>query len=376
MHTSYLLTPCLHGLFATVTSAVAAQHPGAIPPKPIRLAIAGLVHGHVGGFLALCAQDRKDVEIVGIYEPNAELARLYARRYKYPESLLFTDLHKMLDAIRPEGIATFTNTFDHTAVVEACATRHIPVMMEKPLAVSMEHARRMQNASNQYGIPVVVNYETTWYPSHAAIWDLVKQQHALGDIRKIVAMDGHEGPKEIGVGPEFLSFLTDPKLNGGGALFDFGCYGANLATWLMDNRRPISVMALTQQIKPRTYPYVDDEATVLVEYPHAQCIIEGSWNWPTGRKDLEVYGERGYVIATGGKSLRTRVQRGAEETSQPTATPSESTDPLTYFLAVVRGKIKPTGLSSLENNMIVTEILVAARESARTGTRIVLSRAP
>ena len=62
----------------------------------------------------------------------------------------------------------------------------------------------------------------------------------------MVAMDGHQGPQEIGVGPEFFEWLTDPVIDGGGALFDFGCYGANLMTWLMDNERPLAVTALTQ----------------------------------------------------------------------------------------------------------------------------------
>jgi len=43
-------------------------------------------------------------------------------------------------------------------------------------------------------------------------------------------------------------------------------------------------------------------------------------------------------------------------------------------VSVVRGERKPSGLSSLENNMIVTEILSAARESARTGRTISLAR--
>ena len=83
-----------------------------------------------------------------------------------------------------------------------------------------------------------------------AIWTLFKEQQAAGEIRKMVAMDGHEGPKEINVQPEFFDWLTDPVKNGAGALFDFGCYGANLMTWLMDNQRPLAVTAVTQQFKP------------------------------------------------------------------------------------------------------------------------------
>ena len=132
------------------------------------------------------------------------------------------------------------------------------------------------------------------------MWTLLKERKAAGEIRKMVAMDGHNGPKAINVQPEFLDWLSDPVRNGAGALFDFGCYGANLMTWMMDNQRPLAVTAITQQFQPEVYPRVDDEATILLEYPHAQGIIQASWNWPFGRKDFEVYGDHGLAIATGG----------------------------------------------------------------------------
>jgi predicted dehydrogenase len=340
--------------------------------QPLRLSIAGLVHGHVDGFLR-AAGKRQDIEIAGIFDPDTALQRQYAQRYGLAESVFFTDLGAMLDRVKPEAVASFTSTFDHAMVVEACARRHIHVMMEKPLAVNMEDARAIERAAHRGGIHVIVNYETTWYPSHSAMWRIVKEQQAAGDIRKMVAMDGHQGPKEIGVGPEFLGWLTDPVKNGAGALFDFGCYGANLMTWMMDNRRPVAVTAIAQTIKPGIYARVDDEASVLIEYPKAQGIIQASWNWPFNRKDFEVYGERGYAIATGGDALRVRLPGGQEEARMLEALPAEEHDSLSYLTAIVRGKRKPAGLSSLENNIIVTEILVAARESARTGRTIKLS---
>jgi predicted dehydrogenase len=346
---------------------------GAQPP--LRLAIAGLVHGHVDGFLR-AAKNRGDVQIAGIFDPDAALQQKYAQRYGLASSLFFTDLPAMLDSTKPEAVASFTNTYDHPMVVEACAQRHIHVMMEKPLAVSVEHARAMRDAANRAGIQVIVNYETTWYASHGAMWELIKQRRAAGEIRKMVAMDGHQGPKEIGVGPEFLGWLTDPVKNGAGALYDFGCYGANLMTWMMDNQRPLAVTAITQRIKPRIYERVDDEATILLEYPTAQGIIEASWNWPFSRKDFEVYGENGYAVAIGGNVLRMRLPGGQEETQTPAPLPADERDSLSYLLAVVRGKLKPSGLSSLENNLIVTEILEAARESARSGTTVRLKSPP
>lgn len=349
--------------------------PIALPAQqPLRLAIAGMVHGHVDGFLH-AVKDRPDVQIVGISEADRDLRKRYAARYGLADSVFFDDMDALLTAVHPEAVAIFSNTYDHAALVEICARHHTHAMMEKPLAVSNEQARRIEAAARQGGIQVIVNYETTWYRSHAAIWHLVKEQNQAGAIRKMVAMDGHEGPKEINVGPEFLGWLTNPAKNGAGALFDFGCYGANLMTWLMDNQRPVSVTAFTQTFKPQIYARVDDEANVLVEYPHAVGIIQGSWNWPYSRKDFEVYGERGFADAIGGNELHTRfgTEKQAESRTLD-ALPEDERDSVSYLRAVVRGKIKPSGLSSLENNIIVVEILSAARESARTGKAVKLAR--
>ena len=273
MHTILrsLLISCL------LLSSSSAQPASTNSSQPLRLAIAGLVHGHVDGFFR-AVKNRTDVQIAGVFEPDTALHQKYAQKYGLATSIFFTNLETMLERVKPEAVASFTSTYDHPMVVEACAPRHIHVMMEKPLAVSMEHAHRIQRAAKSGGIQVIVNYETTWYRSHGAMWNLFKEQHAAGKIVKMVAMDGHQGPKEINVGPEFFGWLTDPVKNGAGALFDFGCYGANLMTWMMDNQRPLAVTALTQTIKPQIYPHVDDQATMLVEYPeragHHPGVVE------------------------------------------------------------------------------------------------------
>ena len=341
---------------------------------PLRLVIAGLVHGHVSGFLR-GAQGRSDVQIVGMFDPDPALLRSYGERYKVPESDRATDLAALLDRVHPEAVAAFTNTLDHPAVVEAAALRRIHVMMEKPLAVSNAAAQRIRRAAEGAGIQVLVNYETTWYPSHGAMWTLLKERKAAGDIRKMVALDGHSGPKAINVQPEFLDWLSDPLRNGGGALFDFGCYGANLMTWMMDNQRPLAVTATTQHFQPQVYPRVDDEATIVVEYPKAQGIIQASWNWPLNRKDFEVYGERGLAIATGGAGLRVAFPKEPERAVTPEPLPADERDSIAHLTAVVRGARKPNALSSLENNLIATEILEAARTSARTHARVTLAPA-
>lgn len=342
---------------------------------PLRLVIAGLVHGHVTGFLR-GAQGRTDVQIVGVFDPDAALLRSYGEKYNIPEAARSTSLAALMERVHPDAVAAFTNTRDHPVIVEEAARRHIHVMMEKPLAVSNADAQRIRRAAEAGAIQVLVNYETTWYPSHGAMWTLLKERKAAGDIHKMVAMDGHNGPKAINVQPEFLDWLSDPVRNGGGALFDFGCYGANLMTWMMDNQRPLAVTAITQHFQPEVYTRVDDEATILLEYPKAQGIIQASWNWPFSRKDFEVYGDHGLAIATGGAGLRVALPKEPEHAVTPDPRPLDERDSISHLIAVVRGARKPNALSSLENNLIATEILDAARTSARTRARVTLPPSP
>src|ERR1700730_5208745 len=346
----------------------------AFPPppaqSPLRVAVVGLVHGHVHGFLDQ-SRHSSEIEIVGVAEPDSRLLSQAATRYGFDRSTLFADLEEMLQKVHPRAVLVYTNTYDHRRIVEICARHNVHVMMEKPLAVSLEDALAMEKAAQTGKIQVLVNYETSWYRSNHAAYDLVHER-ALGDVRKVVVHDGHNGPKEIGVEPEFLAWLTDPKLNGGGALFDFGCYGADLMTWLMDGHRPQTVTAVTQQIKPDVYPRVDDEATMVLTYPKAQAIVQASWNWPFSRKDMEVYGQKGYAITVQRDAVR--VRHGGEESKEELVTakplPAPYDNPLSYLRAVIVDGAKPDELSSLETNLTVMEILDAARRSAASGKTI------
>jgi len=354
-------------LVLSLGAAAFAQTPPSHPP--VRVAIVGLVHGHVHGFLGQYRR-RPEIEIVGVVEPDASLRSAAASRYGFDPSQMFADLDDMIAKVHPQAVLVYTNTYDHRRVVEVCARHGVHVMMEKPLAVSLEDALSMQKAAYAGKIHVLVNYETSWYRSNHAAYDLV-HDGSLGEVRKVVVHDGHKGPKEIGVEPEFLSWLTNPKLNGAGALFDFGCYGADLMTWLMDGQRPQTVTAVTQQLKPEIYSRVDDEATVVLTYPKAQAIIQASWNWPIDRKDMEVYGQTGQAITI--KRDEIRVHRAGDDQEKPLVAkpiPVPYDDELAYLRAVILDGAKEDALSSLDTNVTVTEILDAARRSAAEGKTV------
>jgi predicted dehydrogenase len=347
--------------------------------QPLRVGVAGLNHDHVYGLMENYKKGR--VIILGIAERDQLLVQKYKQRYSLPDSLFYPDVASMLEHIRPDAVLAYNAISDHLAVVEACAPKGVSVMVEKPLAVDMRQARRMEALVKQYHIQLLTNYETTWYASNQQVYKMVHEQKAIGHILRMVAHDGHQGPKEIGCSPDFLKWLTDPEKNGGGAVVDFGCYGANLMTWLMDGQAPIAVTAILRHYKPDIYPKVDDDATILLEYPGAIGQIEASWNWPFGIKDWEVFGRSGYLHAVNGNSLQERLHDEYDKVELAAATGAGATgdgamtlfpDNLSYLAAVLRGEIHPVNdLSCLENNLVVVRILEAARQSAKEGKRVI-----
>ena len=342
--------------------------------EPLKVGVIRLTHGHANWIFN--SEKRGEIEIVGIVEPNRDLARKYADKHKFSMDKLCDSMQELIDKKSVEAVTAFGSIYEHLEVVEFFAPRGIHVMVEKPLAVSLEHARKMEALAKKYGIYLLTNYETTWYPTNHQAKESVNKGKAIGEIRKVILRDGHKGPKKIGVNDEFFEWLTDPKLNGGGAIIDFGCYGANLITWIMEGNRPESVTAILQQLQPENNPKVDDEANIILTYDNAVVIIEASWKWPIGRKDMDIYGEKGVVYVVDRNQMKIQISEGYDGYSEEVINLKERDtpfdDPFAYFAALIKGEVKlqPYDLSSLENNIIVMEILDAAIRSAQLGKTV------
>ncbi|WP_446743269.1 Gfo/Idh/MocA family protein [Silvibacterium acidisoli] len=365
---------CQLTLAAVVTASSALCF--AQDKPPVRVMVVGLEHGHVAGFFPAFPKQH-DAELVAVVDPDASLRDKYEKQYHLDHSMFYADLDKAIAATHPQALLVYTPVGGHRKVIEAAAAHHLDVMVEKPLTLSVADALAIRKAARESHINVLVNYETTWYSSNKAVMDMVAEGK-LGNVRKVVVHDGHEGPAEIGVQPEFLKWLTDPQQNGAGALYDFGCYGADLMTVMMHGQAPISVTAASQTDKPEKYPHVDDDATIILHYKGVQTVLMPSWNWSFGRKDMEVYGDKGYAIAVNPTQVKTRFSEHSPE-EEATAAPLQSPEDtsLHYLTAVLRGELHPKGdLTALDTNVVVVQILDAARESARTGRTIELKPLP
>lgn len=334
--------------------------------KPLRVALAGLAHGHVGGFLR--QMEPEIIELVGVWEESDPIWE----KYQANPRLAGVPRHRRLeDALAGsiDAVWAFSDTISHLRIVEAAAPRRLSVIVEKPLAMTWGEAAAMAALARRHGTLVLTNYETSWYPAFAEVRQMIRD-NALGPLRQIYVQAGHEGPVKIRVGPEFLEWLRDPR-RGGGALFDFGCYGANLATWWMDNQPPVSVSAHTSQFDVLNYPRCDDHAVIQMIYPERQVTVIGSWHWPYSRKDAALYGETGAVVTADASNYTLRTGRKPLEARKATIAPR---DPLRWFAGVVRAGHDPVDdPSSLANNLVVMQILEAARRSAQENRVVTLA---
>jgi len=355
-------------VLALLACGVAANGQGANAGGKTRLAVVGLDHDHVWSLLKDIAEE-PDAELVAIAEADPALVSRAQKRV--PGSVKFyTDYVAMLDEAKPDAVIATTSNDRHLEILRQCAKRHIHYSTEKPMAVSAKDAKEMERLAREANIKLMVNYWNAWVaPSHA-IFHRVKAGE-VGPVERIVVQYGHQGPKEIGVSPQFANWLYDPVKNGGGAIMDFGCYGAELSVWLKG--RPTRVYATTRKMKVEQNNKVDDDATIVLDYPDATAVIEASWDWPYNKDSVEVFGPKGSLLARHNTlQLRAADAHGPNiapdgESVTLDALPKETSNPVAYFVDCIRNNKAIEDPVSAQLNVQVMEILDAARESARTG---------
>lgn len=371
MKTRNVMLQCLTVVVLFLSSVTAvpllsAQTNSAHPKT--KLAIVGLDHDHVWGLLKDLT-DEPNAELVAIADSHPELVDR-AKTKVSANVKFYSDYVRMLDEMKPDGVIVTTENDRHLEILRECAKRHINYSTEKPMATTAADAREMERLANQAGIKVMVNYWNVWVAPTHELYHRVKDSQ-VGPIEKMIVQYGHQGPKEIGVSKYFADWLYDPVKNGGGAIMDFGCYGAEWAVWLKG--RPTRVSAVTQKLKMEQHNAVDDDATIILDYPDGQAIIEASWDWPYNMGQVEVFGPKGSLLATRSdlffRSPKDNAAKvglvGERMALDPPA--RETSNPISYFVDCIRNNKPIEDPLSMKLNVQVMEILDAARESARTG---------
>jgi len=352
-------------IFITFSSLSAAQQ------TKTRIAIVGLDHDHVWELLHYIANEPQG-ELVAIADNHPDLVEK-AKAQVNATVKFFPGYIEMLDQTKPEAVFVTTENDKHLDILRECAKRQISYSTEKPMATNAADALTMEQLAETGGIKLMVNYWNAWTASSHELYRRVKVGE-VGAIRKIIVQYGHEGPKEIGISKEFGDWLYDPAKNGGGAIMDFGCYGVEMALWLRG--RPLRVYATTRKLKAGQNNRVDDDATILLNYPDATAVLEPSWDWSYNMDRTYVFGAKGSLLSTRTDLFeRSSSGQGAAPTPDGTGltlgpVPHEISNPVAYMIDRIRNDKPVEDPLSGKLNEQVMEILDAARESARTGRAV------
>jgi scyllo-inositol 2-dehydrogenase (NADP+) len=336
--------------------------------EPYKMAVIGLVHSHVWGHLPRMIKSDA-VKLVGIAERNPELVA--EAKKEGADVPYFDDYNKMLDETKPQIVWAFVENNRHLEIVKACAPRKIHVMFEKPLASNYKEAAEIQQLAKKYDIQIMTNYQMAWWPANYVAKAQV-DSGAIGKLWRLHGVVGHGGPGSQGPRNKFFfDWLTDPVQNGAGSLVDFGCYNALWSLWYMG--RPTKVYAQVNHLRPETFPKVEDNADLMLSYPNGVGIFEGSWDLPASYQDVELFGLAGNIYMKNGKVTLRKSGRNSE--TQEVALeklPPERAEPIAFMANAIRSNRPIEGLTALDINVGVVEIIDAAKESIKSGRAIEL----
>ncbi|MBM3263080.1 MAG: Gfo/Idh/MocA family oxidoreductase [candidate division Zixibacteria bacterium] len=334
----------------------------------IRIAVLGMADDHLWGNLDDLMK-RTDVTLVAGADASAVLLERF--RANTGCERLYDRYETLLAAVKPDAVYCFTAPAHHADVVVLCAAHGIPVMVEKPMAATLEQADRMLAAARRSGICLMVNWPTAWSrPLRTAL--LVVQEGRIGDLWQITWRGGHAGPDVIGCSDEFCDFLFDKELNGAGAFGDFAGYGASICLMFMGSS-PNSVMGMAGRLIKK-HLLVDDNGILLLRYPNAICMLEMTW--------IEVvsyaspfspvfYGREGTLIAGEKVILNTRKNPNGMEIALDDL-PDSQKNAIDHFLFCIRNGTAPQGQTCPELCRNAQEIMEAGLRSVTSGTEVQL----
>jgi predicted dehydrogenase len=321
-----------------------------------KLGVAGLIHQHVWGLIDTWAAV-DDVELTAVADSTRLLDKARDRF-----QTAYTDWQEMLDKEQLDALIVTSNNVESAEITVQALGKGIPCMVEKAMAASAADADRMLAAQKSSGKLLMINWPVAWWPVlHQMKGEIDKG--GIGPVFHFRIRLGHWGPKEIGCDPEFVEWLYDEKLNGGGAIADFCGYGAVLCRALFG--MPESVYCVRDNYT-KDYEISDDYAICILKYPKMNAMCEGTWaTWGLDNSPSPlVYGKTGTLAVYEEKRLVRHTPGQMEEIE---VIPLEVATPAKYFLECLRTGKEPEGILNANNSADACRIIDAAKRSAASG---------
>lgn len=265
----------------------------------IKAVIIGFSHMHVNE-IALYINEAEGIELCAAADVPSQAETISPKRYTPAWNLqnikdnycsrIYTDYREMLDEIKPDIAFVLTENGQKPEVVEECAKRGVNVSIEKPVAVSLEEAKKIKESVEKYNIEAVVNWPVAWRPYLYKLKNVL-DSGIIGQPIKLRYINGHTGPLGKGAKHRGVSAnaeeMTDSERGktwwhkaelGGGVYLDICCYGAYFAKWLLGDGEQ-SVMSYGANLNT-PFGNTDDNFAAIVKYAGKLAVLEGTWTTP------------------------------------------------------------------------------------------------
>lgn len=318
-----------------------------------------------------------DAEVVAVFSRDRQRAAAFASRHSIAHAC--ADLDQLFAEVECDVVDICLPNFLHASVAIEAARRGKHVIVEKPLAVTLEQADAMIAACRESGTCLMYAEELCFAPKYERVRRVI-EEGAIGRIYMLKQGEKHSGPHS--------DWFWDVNRSGGGVLMDMGCHAVGWFRWMLGRNPEIkSVYATMSTVLHKERTRGEDNSLMVVEFAGDVIgVAENSWAKHGGMDDrIEVYGTEGVTYADlfTGNSALTYSENGygyamekAGGTKGWTFTIFEEAfnqgypQELHHFIECVKTGAKP--LVTGEDGRAVLEVLYAAYESARTGRKVAL----
>jgi predicted dehydrogenase len=227
-------------------------------------------------------------DLVAVANHREETARAFAERHGIDR--VTTDWATLAADGDIDAAIVATPNALHAPQSIALLNAGTPVMVEKPMAMSVSECDAMIEASRASGAPLMVAHCWRFRDEVIALRDRI----AAGDLGEVVKTRGYGAHERWGPS----GWFTDRELAGGGALVDMGVHAIDTARFLLGDPAPGRVCATVGTRYADGRYQVDDDAVLLIAWSNGtNSVVEAGWWQPRigGQEaDTEVYGTNGY----------------------------------------------------------------------------------
>lgn len=317
-------------------------------------------------------------ELVAVCDLDEDRARKMAEKFGIPK--YYSKVDDMLEE-QLNGISIVTPDTAHADIAIKAAAKGIHILVEKPLATTVEECRRMISAASENSVYLMVDWHNRWNPPYYYAWRAI-QDGELGEISYIY----YRLSDTIYVPTKMLPWAGKSSV-----MLFLGSHALDTTCWLM-GYRPIRVYCCRKEgvLTGMGIPTADMYITMVDFGNGATAVVENTWVLPQSSPSLidhkcEIIGSKGVINIdpTHDRAFvkyTTKTPAGFPDASFPDMfiTPEIhgrqlgfAVESIYHFVECIRDGKRP--LTCGEDGLLNTRLVLACEESARAGMPVKLN---